>query len=482
VPEEVPPPTAHPGLTGDGFVLRDCTWISDGRLKKSQLLLPLSFSDEELDAHNERAFDQFRASEENRVRQELARAQLRLEEQEAAEEAADAAPAIPYPTSARVRFGKSQDSIGESERALLKAAELAAQPLLERRFEEILDDPNGHLYVPVYAWDEPLKLIERKSATPDRNVHKRGKDLFLQIGEGGTAQFRTVGYPLSQHGQVLRDLERIELELPHFAEVVHFVRDSVMLSYARQKPLRIAPILILGEPGIGKTHFTLELATALRVPMHRHAFDSGITETALLGSERRWSNTSTGLLFESVVLGFSASPVVLLDEIDKARKGDSCNPLAPLHGLLEPVSASTVTDISVDFTMDASHVVWIATGNEMQGIPSPIRSRFREFVIEPPMGEAAIQAAHAVARVVYDRMGHELFDPPSERMVVALAHLPARQQIQVWEMGYARALANGSRVVHWHHLPSSILHNEEDATALQDTGDSTPPSEGGYLH
>ncbi|EJE54408.1 ATP-dependent Lon protase, partial [Acidovorax sp. CF316] len=356
--------------------------------------------------------------------------------------------------------------------------------LLERSFDKVADAESnllGHLHVPVYAWDEPLKLLERAVFTPDKQLHQRGSDLYRQLRARHKSHVRPVGYALPAHEFVLRNLKRVGQLMPHFREVLALVRYSLTLSYGRRQPMHIPPILLLGAPGIGKTHFCMELAKALTLPLHRHSFDSGITETALTGSDSRWANTSPGMLFEALVLGPSASPMIFLDEIDKACRSERANPIAPLHTLLEPVSASAVTDISLNFTYDASHVVWIAAGNDAAAVPASIRSRFREFVITAPRGEEAIEAAYVVTQAVHARMGLDLFDPPNKRIVVALAHLPARQQIQALETAFARAFANGSRVVQLHHLPASVLDiapGDEEQEALDQPED--PPN--GYLH
>ena len=69
----------------------------------------------------------------------------------------------------------------------------------------------------------------------------------------------------------------------------------------------------------------------------------------MLGSERRWSSMQPGILFDLVCLGTHANPIVILDEIDKGGSQRQWDPLAPLHTLLEPSTASKVRDISVDF-------------------------------------------------------------------------------------------------------------------------------------
>lgn len=471
--------------TDDGYLLRQCKWNSGGKLMSSHLLLPSTISETELESRNEKALV---ACEQWRRNHESAKAKQQAQDlQESANRLVGGVPQVepaPATSSGPPKYSsRDQDLDITSERAWLQRADQDAQYFVDRHFHEvasILDSRLGCVHVPVYSWEEPLKLIQLAASTPDRDVHRRGKELYRRIRSQQQNQSRSVGYPLVSHEHVLIDLENLRLQMPHFAEVLVFVRNCLALSFARKQPMSLPPILLLGDPGIGKTHFTLELAKALRVPVHRHGFDSGLTESALTGSDSHWGNTSTGLMFEAIVLGQSASPVVLLDEIDKARKGDRTDPLAPLHSLLEPVSARAIKDISVNFTFDASHVVWIATCNEAANVPATVRSRFREFVIDPPSGGAAIEAAHTVANTVYQRMGAELFDPIDKRIVVALAHLSARQQIHALEMAFAQALASGSRTVQLHHLPRDLWEAPQGEVRLK-TEDGSPPSSG-YLH
>jgi ATP-dependent Lon protease len=88
----------------------------------------------------------------------------------------------------------------------------------------------------------------------------------------------------------------------------------------------------VGEPGIGKTHFAQGLAKALSAPLSIQRLDSGLTETLLLGSDKRWGNSQPGLLFELLVLGAVVNPIIVLDEIDKINSA----PTGPIQPLLGP--------------------------------------------------------------------------------------------------------------------------------------------------
>jgi ATP-dependent Lon protease len=236
---------------------------------------------------------------------------------------------------------------------------------------------------------------------------------------------------------------------------------------------------------VGKTHFTLELARVMGRPVHRHSLDVSHTGSSLMGSARNWGNTQVGLVFDVVCLGDRADPLILLDELDKARRTDRDDPIAPLHSLLEPLTSKKVTDISAGIEFDASHIFWVATANDLHQIPAPIRSRFRVFHISVPSAEQAIALAQAVGLSVHRRMNEQsnhqindeagmpepVFTAPSPRLFNLLAHLTPREQIQTTEHAYAVALANGRRQILREDLPAEVL--------LDDGG---PTKSGRYLH
>lgn len=68
----------------------------------------------------------------------------------------------------------SKDTDIDAERAQLEDADRQTQLLLEQSLDKVADaDSNllGHLHVPVYGWDDPLKLLERAVFTPDKQLH-----------------------------------------------------------------------------------------------------------------------------------------------------------------------------------------------------------------------------------------------------------------------------------------------------------------------
>lgn len=321
--------------------------------------------------------------------------------------------------------------------------------------------------VQILAWDEPIKLLDPLvRATPDRDIRERDRDLYNHLKKLGAFRFVS---KRSQLCDQLRNLKALRLAQPHFGKVIDLIEGQIGLALEMAKPLKMPPILLAGPPGVGKTYFTLELARSMLRPIRRHSFDAAHTAASLMGSARNWANTQPGVVFDAVCMGDRADPILLLDELDKAQTFRDCNPLGPLHSLLEPVTSSAVSDLSAGITFDASHIFWIATVNDLLNVPGPIQSRFRIFHIQTPSAEQAIDLAQTVAASVHLRFA--AFEPPAKRVITLLAHLTPREQIQALEQAFGRALVNGRRHLVRQDLPAAILD-----------GDAGDPTTDSFLH
>jgi len=281
---------------------------------------------------------------------------------------------------------------------------------------------------------EQARALHRSMACGDRDERQRLEQPYAELVKLGT--LRRVARPPS-----LKPLERLAGQQPHMREVVQFVIDQLELARRSRHPVRLQPMLLVGEAGVGKTHFAQALAKALATTVHVQQLDSDVTGAFLLGSDKKWGNTKTGVLFEKLVLGSVANPVMVLDEIDKGNRERS-SPVGSFYSVLEPLSAKTVRDISADFEFDASLVTWIATANDSTKLEEPLRSRFREFHILPPTAEECLTLAGEVMRAAIKAVGVRGFDLDVS-LRRHLAHLPARQIWQLTTQALARAVSSG---------------------------------------
>ena len=226
---------------------------------------------------------------------------------------------------------------------------------------------------------------------------------------------------------------------------------------------RVPPILLVGEPGIGKSHFAREFARAINVPFVWQPMDGGVTAAAFVGTDKHWNEAAPGLLFTLICQGDAANPVVVLDELDKVGRPYYQDPIGPLHTLLEPATAAGVRDLAVDIEFNASYVTWVATANRTRSIPGPILSRFNIFEVLMPEAEQALQIAETVIDSTVSKMPIPGFVSPARMLRARVAHLTAREIRKITEEVVGRAATNGRFAASSQDFPSWLLENKENS-------------------
>ncbi|MDM0085656.1 AAA family ATPase [Variovorax sp. J31P179] len=329
--------------------------------------------------------------------------------------------------------------------------------------------------VSVFDWDaarERFNSLKKHPSAVEREIITRDLQHFAKAMANGP--WRSI----ARTGTWRKDLERLAAEMPNFSPVVGAIQRTMALADLSGRPATPQPILLLGAPGVGKTHFTHRLAEVLQTTVHRQPFDNPQSNSALRGSERHWANSAVGALWELVVLGKKANPVVLLDELDKgALGGNNYRPVDALLTLLEPITASKVKDVSVDFEFDASHVVYVATANNADRISEPVRSRFLEFVIEEPDIDGRLVLAHSIFEATIERLVplkevRMAFARPTDLQVCRLAWMTPRQIRMAIERALGAAAYEGRR-----HFEDRDFDMPKSSGAVPTT--SRKPKDGG---
>ena len=229
--------------------------------------------------------------------------------------------------------------------------------------------------------------------------------------------------------------------LPNFGDPLDEVRRNLALSKDSNDHLEITPMLLLGPPGVGKTHFAHEIAALLGTGMTLVPMSSMTAGWLLSGSSSQWKGAKPGKVFEAIVDGQYANPVIVVDEIDKASNDAQYDPLGALYSLLEQDTAQRFVDEFAEITIDASKVIWVLTANDEQRIPDPILNRMNVFEIEAPTAEAARKIALRLYQSIRNdhdwgqRFGYE----PSSDVLDCFADLPPREMRRAWMTAFGNA-------------------------------------------
>ncbi|WP_224407279.1 AAA family ATPase [Afifella sp. IM 167] len=273
--------------------------------------------------------------------------------------------------------------------------------------ERILNERKRRLYRRVEAYFKRLYEPDRvgMSSPPDTGEAGAGD---LKPGDPGAIVFRAVGN-VETSQRVAREFSRLlnkrlrlarrpDLttvskaladEFPHAAEII----SAILSELVPLDIVRLRPILLVGEPGAGKTRFAERLCDALSLP-HETYSCGGVADAALGGTARRWMSAEPSLPVSLIRRLRHASPGIILDEIEKVGTGrHNGNALDALLPMLEPLSAAHWHDPYIQSPVDLSHVVWIATANELRSLPGPLRDRFRVFRFPEPGPEHLVPLA-----------------------------------------------------------------------------------------
>src|SRR6267143_1331343 len=128
-------------------------------------------------------------------------------------------------------------------------------------------------------------------------------------------------------------MESLYDELPNFAEVLDDVKKHIALCASSNDCLELPPMLLLGEPGIGKTYFGRRLSQLLSTGFGLCSMSSMTAGWVLSGASSQWKNAKPGKVFETILNGTYANPVIMVDELDKAGAGNQYDPLGALYML-----------------------------------------------------------------------------------------------------------------------------------------------------
>lgn len=235
---------------------------------------------------------------------------------------------------------------------------------------------------------------------------------------------------------------------PNFKEVLDALKGSLAISVAAGEPVRFAPIILLGEPGVGKTFFAEKLAEVLGTG---YEFISMSTTTAgwiISGVAAGWKDARMGQVALALLEKKSANPVIVVDEIDKASGSGQYDPLGSLYQLWEPGTAAQFRDEFVRVPLDASSVNWIATANDISRVPEPIRKRALVFTVPKPTA----QQLKAIVNSIFNNILHrhprlEFSSELPESVVQSFESLAPRDVRLILEQALGKAVLDSRRQI-----------------------------------
>lgn len=241
-------------------------------------------------------------------------------------------------------------------------------------------------------------------------------------------------------------LEKAKGQFENLITPISYLQKNLVLSAAMgAKSFRVRPILLLGDPGIGKTYLAMALAGSLGGSMEK--VSAGGAGFQLNGCQSTWTGAKHGQVFKALAEGSTTSPVFIVDEIDKMGADERYPILPVLLELLEPGTAAVFKDEFFEMDFDASRIIFILTANRLDNVPEALLSRMEIFDVQRPEPDQRLRIIEAELKELRAQTGKKIrFDKASSQKLADRTDIDMRRTTSIVRDAFVEAIMKDEKV------------------------------------
>ncbi|NJO82456.1 MAG: endopeptidase La [Blastochloris sp.] len=221
-------------------------------------------------------------------------------------------------------------------------------------------------YVKQQALHEVKRLAQQGMNSPEAGVIRTYLDWIINLP-----------WSEEQHDEISIVEAQKVLDEDHYG--LEKVKERILEYLAVRKlagnKMRSPILCFVGPPGVGKTSLGRSIARAMNRQFIRTSLGGVRDEAEIRGHRRTYIGAMPGRIIQGIKSVKSNSPIYVLDEVDKVGADFRGDPTSALLEVLDPEQNSTFSDHYLEIPFDLSKVVFIATANQLEPIPGPLRDR-----------------------------------------------------------------------------------------------------------
>lgn len=241
-------------------------------------------------------------------------------------------------------------------------------------------------------WNADMRKLFEKEVTKLERTNSQSPDFNVQL----TYLQTLLALPWEQYTTDNLNIKNAEKTLNKDHYGLEKVKERILehLAVLKLKGDMKSPIICLyGPPGVGKTSLGRSIATALKRKYVRMSLGGVHDEAEIRGHRKTYIGAMPGRIIKSLIKAGYSNPVIILDEIDKLGNDHRGDPGSAMLEVLDPEQNNTFHDNYLDVDYDLSKVMFIATANSLNTIPSALLDRMELIEVSGYITEEKVEIA-----------------------------------------------------------------------------------------